>query len=372
MPPPLQLQVDGEEKLSDSPGNPRKCLKKYLKWKRKQGDELTGLSEEKKYELFGEDKTFLGKLRREKKWFVPFEDLGIARGPDEKAPSDEGSFEDSSSSSPVVDDPIVEVPENSETVNMEESDEPEPIILANGEVIEAGSQPQTTIDAFNTLYNRATSNGAEITADIWSFDDYLNGDSAVGNYVASYIQDLPETPEDYTTPATFALSGVQPTYDAAREYRNPWGNCYSTSASRVNGGYEDLYGETPIDYSQNDNGTFTSGDYRTASSQSGATNFGYGVGGALMNGGEGEGVDNAGVWAGDLHPGAALQIWHSTDPDNIADNGGHSQIFISYIRDEEGEITGLNVYDNSGAIEVLQRANYEGSETIQGANLVDQ
>lgn len=165
---------------------------------------------------------------------------------------------------------------------------------------------------------------------------------------------------------------MQPTYDAATQYANPGGNCYSASAARINKGFEDLYGVTPIDYTPNGDGQFTSPDYRTASSQAGAANFGYGVGGALANGGEGTTVDNAGVWAGDLNPGAPLQIWHSTDSDNLMSNGGHSQIFISYERDDNGEITGLRVYDNSGEIEILSREDYEANETIMGANLVDQ
>lgn len=133
-----------------------------------------------------------------------------------------------------------------------------------------------------------------------------------------------------------------------------------------------LYGTTPIDYTQNANGTFTSTDYRIASTQEGVPNFGYGVGGALAHGGEGDLVDNDGVWNGDLKPGAAIQVWHSTNEANITEGGGHSQIFLNYTYDASGEINGLEVFDNSGEVETLSRAIYEENETIKAANLRDQ
>ena len=243
--------------------------------------------------------------------------------------------------------------------------------LHNGEKVPEGATEEQ-VQGFNDRYDRATANGAEIPQAVWNFDAYLRGESVVGNYVANYIQQLPERPADYVWPATFELSGVQPTYDAARLYKNCMGNCYSTSASRVNKGYEDLYGFTPIDYSSNSDGLFLSQDYKTASTQSGASNYGYGVGGALANGGEGTLVDNEGVWNGELKPGAALQIWHSTDPDNFV-GSGHSQLFLGYIYDETtGEITGISVYDNSGAVETMSKEYGQANETILGANLNDQ
>lgn len=241
----------------------------------------------------------------------------------------------------------------------------------NNEEIVYGPYSQNYIDGFNTTFNNASANGASITPDIWNFESYQNEESVVGNYLINFIQNLPQAPDDYVAPATFALSGVQSTYDAARQYANCWGNCCSTTASRVNQAYETLYGITPIDYTKNPNGTFTSTDYRTSSSQSGASNFGFGVGGALANGGEGILVDNSGVWQGELKPGAALQIWHSTDVQNLTQNGGHSQLFLNYTYDNNGEINGIDVFDNSGTIENLPRINYEGIEYIRGANLLD-
>lgn len=242
--------------------------------------------------------------------------------------------------------------------------------LNNGETVN-GPYSNETIDGFNSTYDNATANGAEITTDIWNFQSYQNGESVVGNYLANSIQNLPDAPAGYQTPDPFLLSGVQPTYDAARQYANCGGNCYTTSAARINQAYETLYGVTPIDYTQNANGTFTSADYRTASTQSGASNFGYGVGGALANGGEGVLVNNTGVWSGQLKPGAALQVWNTSDVERAGLVGGHSQIFLSYRYDVNGVIDGLNVFDNSGTVETLNRSWYETSRIIMAGNLLD-
>lgn len=263
--------------------------------------------------------------------------------------------------------PLTEKDESTENIKTNQEDTE--YCLNNGETV-YGNYSDEIINGFNNLYDSILCKEL-ITTDVWSFQSYLNGESVVGNYLAHYIQELPGVPEGYNSPATFALSGVQPTYDAARLYANCWGNCYTTTASRVNKAYEDLFGFTPIDYTQNENGTFTSMDYRISSSQGGVPNFGYGVGGALAYGGEGVLVDNAGVWSGELRPGAALQIWHSTDEENLTQFGGHSQIFLNYTYDEDGIIDGIDVYDNSGTIEHRSRETNEGFENIRGANLLD-
>lgn len=366
---PMQMKGLKDNNSEDAPIDPdkakRKFQKKFSKWKRKNADAIVGLSEAEVFEKFGESKTMMGKQRKDKKWFKNYVE---AFGKPQATADPVEIIE------PVVEEPVIEVPVEQVEIEVEEpvAEEPALVTLANGETLQPGAQTEESITEFNTLYQNATANGAVIGTDIWNFQNYLDGETVVGNYLAHYIQELPNVPADFDYPETFALSGVQPTYDAAREYSDPWGNCYSTSASRINKAYEDLYGVTPIDYSANANGTFTSADYKTASTQSGASNFGYGVGGALANGGEGDLVTNAEVWAGELKPGAALQIWHSTDPQNLTSGGGHSQVFISYIRNDQGEITGLNVYDNSGAIEVLERDWYEANETILAGNLLDQ
>lgn len=377
-PPPFQLKASRNSggKKGPSRNSARKFERKFRKWKQKHQMELAGLSEAEVYERFANSKTAFGKLRKETKWFKAYESgsgVSTATGWDVQAegwkqeqsegPREDTDTPDQTSNSIDSEDLI----EDQEII----ADEPETITLANGETIEEGVHPQETIDRFNSLYERAVANGHTVTSDVWSFQNHLDGESMVGNYVANYIQNLDDAPADYQVPATFALSGVQPTYDAATEYRNPRGNCYSTSAARINKGYEDMFGETPIDYSQNARGEFTTADYQTASTQSGCENFGYGVGGALANGGEGATVDNEGVWAGELKPGAALQIWYTNDPEMIGRTSGHSQIFIDY-QYEDGEISGLQVYDNSGALEILSRSVYENNRIILAGNLIDQ
>lgn len=113
------------------------------------------------------------------------------------------------------------------------------ITLNNGEVI-FGPYSQETIDRFNQIYDQAIANGTDISVNVWNFSSFLKGESVVGNYVADYIQNLEEVPDNYQNPDMFARSGVLPTYNAAQEYSNVGGNCYSTTASRINKGYEDI------------------------------------------------------------------------------------------------------------------------------------
>jgi len=99
--------------------------------------------------------------------------------------------------------------------------------------------------------------------------------------------------------------------------------------------------------------------------------MGYGAGGPFARRGLGDVINNQGVWTGDLQKGAILQIWHSTNPSDLYSNGGHSQIFRNYLFDKSGNITGIQVTDNSGGIETLKRSDYEHTETILGVNLKD-
>lgn len=71
----------------------------------------------------------------------------------------------------------------------------------NGETV-SGPYPAELIDDFNQKYDNATANGAEIPTDAWNFESYLNNESVVGNYVANFIQNLPDAPDNYVQPAT--------------------------------------------------------------------------------------------------------------------------------------------------------------------------
>lgn len=61
----------------------------------------------------------------------------------------------------------------------------------------------------------------------------------------------------------------------------------------------------------------------------------------------------------------------SNDVQNLTNNGGHSQIFLNYTYDANGQINGIDVFDNSGETENLSRTKKEGVEYIRGANLLD-
>lgn len=189
--------------------------------------------------------------------------------------------------------------------------------------------------------------------------------------MCSYIQKLPNAPSGYRWPSTFSWDGVIPTYKNATKYSNCGGNCYTTSAARINKAYLDLYGVTPVDYSRNAAGGISTEDYKTASTQVGCKNLVYGFGGALELGGEGRLVEDAGVWSGQLKPGAAIQIWHSRDLTKLTNNGGHSQIFLNYTYEKNGDIKGMNIFDNAAGPRERIKSEDQIRETIKGTNLND-
>ncbi|SEK54860.1 hypothetical protein SAMN04488008_101689 [Maribacter orientalis] len=81
---------------------------------------------------------------------------------------------------------------------------------------------------------------------------------------------------------------------------------------------------------------------------------GKGNAGAIAYAGMGTLVDSMGIWNGQLRPGALMQVWRFKDDYEKVVQGvnvkkldpyGHSFIFISYVRDEEKAIIGLNIAD---------------------------
>lgn len=81
---------------------------------------------------------------------------------------------------------------------------------------------------------------------------------------------------------------------------------------------------------------------------------GKGNAGALVYAGMGSLVDTNGIWSGQLKPGALMQVWRfKEDYEQVVqgvdvkklDPYGHSFIFISYMRDENNTITGLQIAD---------------------------
>ena len=218
--------------------------------------------------------------------------------------------------------------------------------LSNGETV-YGPYDGGYIDEFNTQFNKVE-NKQLVTNEIYNFDSYKKGESIVGNYLAKYIQKLKPNPDGYIPYPNSGKEGVKPTKEAATEMDKPGSNCYVVTAARVNKAYCDLYGVTPIDFTENADGTYTSESYKTSSAQSGQQNYEFAVGGALFNQNLGTLVNSDGVWSGELKKGAVIQYWRSTDPDNLISNGGHSQVFLNYTYDENGRINGMVLFDNSG------------------------
>lgn len=81
---------------------------------------------------------------------------------------------------------------------------------------------------------------------------------------------------------------------------------------------------------------------------------GKGNAGAIAYAGMGNLVDSTGIWGGTLRPGAPMQVWRfKADYEKVVrgvdikslDPYGHSFIFISYVRNEKNEITGLKIAD---------------------------
>lgn len=81
---------------------------------------------------------------------------------------------------------------------------------------------------------------------------------------------------------------------------------------------------------------------------------GKGNAGAIAYAGMGALIDSTGIWTGRLRPGALMQVWHfKKDYEQVVqgvdvkklDPYGHSFIFISYVRDENKTIIGLQIAD---------------------------
>jgi len=83
---------------------------------------------------------------------------------------------------------------------------------------------------------------------------------------------------------------------------------------------------------------------------------GAGAAGAMAYSGQGRLVDQAGIWAGKLQPGAVMQAWNVAEDYYRVRNGdpvvgdpniryGHSFIFLNYVHSDKGAI-GMQVADN--------------------------
>ena len=134
---------------------------------------------------------------------------------------------------------------------------------------------------------------------------------------------------------------------------------------RADQAYEDVSGSGVLDLTVSGNNL----DHLLSATAitTGNQNIGYGVGGALLNNGQGTIVND--VWSGGLQTGALLQIWHPPINSTPYSGGGHSQVFESYIYDTNGNIAGMNIIDNySNGQETIDSNT---TDTINAVNLTD-
>ena len=231
--------------------------------------------------------------------------------------------------------------------------------LNNGEVV-FGPYSGDYIDGFNNKYDRVI-NKSLVTSEIYSFNAYKKGESIVGNYLAKYIQKLPSRPKGFKVTSEFVAKNVIHDYNAAQKISDPGGMCYVVTASRINKAYEDLYGITPIDFTQDKDGKFRSPSYKAASCQEGSDNIEYGVGSPLIAQGLGVAVENP--WDGILLKGAVIQYWNSN-------NSGHSQIFLNYDgQTSKNKISKMVLFDYDGYDPAFNDSSKY--RTYRGTNLLD-
>ena len=151
------------------------------------------------------------------------------------------------------------------------------------------------------------------------------------------------------------------------EIKEPGGHCLTVSKTRFEKAYKEVHGHLPYQDLPDSmaTATYTSKQvfnllYVTASKpdkswQSLPEKYrGKGNAGAITYAGMGTLVDSTGIWGGKLKPGALMQVWRYKEDyievvqgADVAklDPYGHSFIFISYVRDDKGVITGLRIAD---------------------------
>ncbi len=153
----------------------------------------------------------------------------------------------------------------------------------------------------------------------------------------------------------------------ASDNKEPGGHCLAVSKGRFEQAYKQVHGHLPyLDLpdsmatklntpKQVFNLLYDSASSPTPEWRNLPEKYrGRGNAGAIAYAGMGNLVDTAGIWSGELRPGALIQVWrYKEDYEQVVqganvkklDPYGHSFIFISYIRDEKNEIIGLKIAD---------------------------
>ncbi|WP_242082686.1 hypothetical protein [Aestuariivivens sediminis] len=149
--------------------------------------------------------------------------------------------------------------------------------------------------------------------------------------------------------------------------KEPGGHCLTVSKARFENAYKAVYGHSFYKDLPERIATpyYTPGEvfdflYFSAS----GTHIGWrslpkeyrgrGNAGAIAYAGMGTLIDSLGIWGGQLHPGAMLQVWRYRSDYELVVNGtsdkdfdpyGHSFIFLGYVRDEKQDIIGIRIAD---------------------------
>jgi len=149
--------------------------------------------------------------------------------------------------------------------------------------------------------------------------------------------------------------------------QSPGGDCFAVSRGRLETAYQTVNSNSIYDDLPDGMATdhYTSKQaFRNLYACSSGLHIGWqglpeehrgkGSAGAMVNAGMGDLKNETEIWNGDLEPGALIQVWlYETGYDEVVegvdddgyDGYGHSFIFISYERDENSIITGMNIAD---------------------------
>ncbi|TLF40777.1 hypothetical protein [Maribacter aurantiacus] len=151
------------------------------------------------------------------------------------------------------------------------------------------------------------------------------------------------------------------------ENKEPTGHCLTVSKTRFEKAYKEIHGHSVYQDLPEYMGTkrytpkqvynllyVSASDTKRGWRSLPEAYRGKGNAGAVAYAGMGTLVDTKGVWAGELQPGALMQVWRFKDDYEKVVKGadvkkldpyGHSFIFIAYVRNEKNEIEGLKIAD---------------------------
>ena len=140
---------------------------------------------------------------------------------------------------------------------------------------------------------------------------------------------------------------------------NCGGDCFAVAKSRINQAFKDVTGTglpTTTEFNRQWNVVG-----RNAKAAEGSA-------GALSDAGLGDFKTREQIMAGELRPGAAIQVWtHNTVQESVDNGYGHSFVFLNYTYDDAGNITGMNIADQ-GFLNNTD-VGFSGYPAISGANL---